>query len=266
MYIPIEKYNQFVSLSDFNREKVSESLVKSIRGFHEADDLEELILNSLFDPNRTAHGPAEIVDIMTLQLSYRKKFGVAGFILKGRSFKRITPSDISHQVFRLRRISNLKFAIFGHTGNLLDEAREEFIHTAEDLGVDYTIIDAVDFARLAVVQGVLCPRDARKIFNGKCECGYRVSGNLLNVLQKDALRELKNAHNRGKTSGVVIMPTGSGKTRIPAIDTLEYGAKRVLYVAHTHKAQNESLLMFTMLNQYIEDGNTQMPFLLHPYT
>ena len=235
MYIPIDKYDQFITLTEFNRNKVSEELIAETRRFHEADDLEELILHNLADPNRTPHGPAEIVDIMTMQLSHKGKRGVAGFVLKGRSFKRITPAEISHQVFRLRKITDLKFAILGHTGNLLDEAREEFIHTVKDLAVDYTIIDATDFARLAVIEGLLCPRDALKIKDGRCQCGYRVSGDHLNVLQKDALKQLQVAHDLSQPAGVAIMPTGSGKTRIAAVDSSRMNAKRILYVAHTHE-------------------------------
>ncbi len=235
MYIPIDKYDQFISLAEYSRNMVSEKVVAAVKRFHEADDLEELVLRILADPNRTPHGPAEIVDIMTQQLSYRKKAGVAGFVLKGRSFKRVKPADISHQIFRLRKITDLKFAIFGHIGDLLDEAREEFIHTAKDLGVDYTIIDAVDFARMAIIQGILCPRDARKINNGRCQCGFRVRGDHLNILQIDALKQLQITHQLGKVAGAVIMPTGSGKTRIAAIDSIRVAAKRVLYVAHTHE-------------------------------
>ena len=163
VYIPLEKFDQFLSVAEFSRKKVCGIDRGRPLGFHEANDLEELLLHSLDDPNRTPHGPAEIVDIMTLQLSHKKKVGVAGFVLKGRSFPKITPADISHQVFRLRNVSDLKFAILGQSGSLLDEARDEFIHTAKDLKVDYTIIDAVDFARLAtIILGVLCPRDAKR--------------------------------------------------------------------------------------------------------
>lgn len=235
MYIPLEKYDQFLALSDFSRNEVTKELVEKARRFHESDDLEELLLNALIDPNRTPHGPVEIADILTLQLSYRNKVGVAGIVLKGRSFSTIRPSHISHQIFRLRKISDLNFALFGHTGNLLDEAREEFIHTAEDLGVDYTIIDATDFARLAVVSDVLCPRDAKKLRNGRCSCGYRAKGDLVNFLQIDVLKRLKDAHLLQQESGVVVMPTGSGKTRIAAIDSARLGARRILYVAHTHE-------------------------------
>lgn len=126
---------------------------------------------------------AELVDIMTLQLSFRSHEGIAGFVLKRRSFKRITSADISHQVFRLRKLTDLRFAVLGHTDNLLDGAREEFIHTANDLRVDYTIVDTTDFARLAVIQGLLCPRDARKT-RGDVVVADRVSGDHLNVYSK----------------------------------------------------------------------------------
>lgn len=235
MLLSIDKYDQFIFLAEFGRNKVSSDLVDAVRRLHEADDLEELLLHALLDPNRTPHGPAEIVDIMTVQLSYRGKSGVAGFILKGRSFARVSPVDVSHQIFRLRQITDLKFAVLGHTGNLLDGAREEFIHTASDLGVDYSIIDAVDFGRFAVIEGLLCPRDARRMSEGRCTCGYRAGASQLNILQEEALKQLRLAHEMGQPAGVVIMPTGSGKTRIAAIDSGRAGAKRILYVAHTHE-------------------------------
>ena len=78
MYIPFEKYDQFTELSDFPRNKVSEKLITTAKGFHESNDMEELLLNILPDPNRTPHGPAEIVDILTLQLSYKKPHTFTG--------------------------------------------------------------------------------------------------------------------------------------------------------------------------------------------
>jgi hypothetical protein len=75
MYIPLEKYDQFFNLSEFSRVQVSSKLITAVRRFHEADDLEELILSNLGDPNCTPHGPAGIVDITTLQLSYRNITG-----------------------------------------------------------------------------------------------------------------------------------------------------------------------------------------------
>ncbi len=235
MFIPIEEYNEFYDLKDISRKEITTDLIESIRTFREEADLEEMILNAISDPNRTPHGPSEIVDIMTLNLSYRKKMGLAGFVLKGCSFKTVTPENLSHQVYRFRKISDLQFAVLGHIGNLLDPAREEFISTAEDLRVDYTIIDANDFARMAIAYGILCPHDGFRIKEGKCSCGYRVSGDSLNYLQKEALERLRDVHELQQESGLVIMPTGSGKTRIAAIDSKSYEAKRILYIAHTHE-------------------------------
>jgi superfamily II DNA or RNA helicase len=231
----LEDYDQFRDLVDFPRNKVNDELIDAARAFKESSDMEELLLKFLSDPNRTPHGPVEIADILTMQLSRRKELGVTGIILKGRSFATITPANISHQVFRLRRLSDLKYALLGHVGNILDEAKEQFIHTAEDLRIDYTIVDVIDFARLAVVSGTLCPRDAKKIQNGQCDCGYRVRGDRLNFLQKDALARLTEDHALKQEAGVVVMPTGSGKTRIAAVDSFEFKSERILYVAHTHE-------------------------------
>lgn len=235
MYIPLDQYDQFKDLASFGRDKVADVLIQAVRQLHEANDLEELILGALVDPNRTAHGPAEIVDIMTVNLSYRRRRGIGAFILKGRSFRRITPEHVSHQIFRLRRIPDLKYALLGHTGNLLDEARAEFIHTAEELGIHYTVLDVIDFARLAVVGSLLCPRDAKRLTGGRCTCGYRAVGGELNLLQKEALKQLSAMHDLGQHTGAVIMPTGSGKTRIAAFDAYQTGAQHILYVAHTHE-------------------------------
>jgi superfamily II DNA or RNA helicase len=235
VYIPIQDYNEFNELADVSRDSVSDELVRVARSFHESEDMEELILSTLTDPNRTPHGPAELVDIMTVNLTYNNIRGIAGFLLKGKSFSTVKPENISHQIYRLRKLSDLKFAVLGHVGNLLDNAREEFISTAEDIGVPYTILDAVDFARLAIVRALLCPRDGKRLENGRCKCGYRATGGWLNFLQKEALARLQDAHSLGQSAGIVIMPTGSGKTRIAAVDSQKFGATRVLYVAHTHE-------------------------------
>lgn len=235
MYIPIDHYDQFDNMRNFSRESVSDILIDAAKGFHESEDLEEMLLTALTDPNRTPHGPSEIVDIMTVQLSHRDTLGVAGIILKGRSFQNVKPKDVSHQIFRLRQVTDLKFAIFGHVGNVLDGVREEFIRTAEDLGVDYTFVDANDFARLSIVQAILCPRDAKRLIRGHCSCGYRAYGDRLNIFQKEAIRRLRAEHRLNKKAGVVVMPTGSGKTRVAVLDASYAEAERILYVAHTHE-------------------------------
>lgn len=235
MLIHLQEYDQFTDLGYFPRDRVLDPLLRAARQFSEADEMEGLLQTPLVEPNQTPHGPAELADILTLHLSHRGKRGVAAFVLKGRSFSTVRPSDISHQVFKLRKIADLTFCLLGHAGTLLDTAKDEFIHTALDLGLDYTIIDPVDFGRLAVVGGLLCPRDGETLKDGQCDCGYRFGGDRLNVLQEQAIRRLTTAHELGQRAGVVIMPTGSGKTRIAALDSRRFGAKSVLYIAHTHE-------------------------------
>lgn len=158
---------------------------------------------------------------------------MAAFILKGRSFPTVRPKDVSHQIYRLKKIGGLAIAIFAAPGTILDAAKEEFVSTALGLGCNYAIFDAVDLARLFVAYGILCPRDARKVVSGRCICGYSPTKRLLNIFQKDALEALKSAHARRQPAGVVILPPGSGKTRIAAEDARRMDVQHVLYVAQT---------------------------------
>jgi superfamily II DNA or RNA helicase len=71
---------------------------------------------------------------------------------------------------------------------------------------------------------------------------------ILNILQDDALRELESAHHLWSAGGLVVLPPGTGKMRIAAEDAKRLGAKRLLYVAHTHEildvAQSECEALF----------------------
>ncbi|MBK9096882.1 MAG: DEAD/DEAH box helicase [bacterium] len=233
--INIDEFDQFIGLRLIGRDQVTNELISVVKTFQEEDKLEKIILSLIIEPNLTPHGPTEIVDILTTQLSFKGKYGLAGIILKGSSFKTIKASTISHQVFRLRKLADIKFAILGYVGSILDNAKDEFIQTALDLNIKYSFIDVIDFARLAVLAGYLCPRDARHIKDGRCLCGYRVKGSELNFLQTDSLTRLQEARTLKQSSGVIVLPTGTGKTRVAAIDSKNCKAKNILYVAHTHE-------------------------------
>jgi len=218
----------------------------------EREELEPYLRLILHDPNETPHGPAEIADIFTHKLSIQKLTGMAAFILKGRSFPTVKPRDVAHQIYRLEKITGLAIAVFAAPGTILDSAKEHFVSTALRLGCNYSIFDAVDLARLFVAYGFLCPRDARKIISGRCACGYSPSKRLLNIFQNDALEALSRAHSRREAAGLVILPPGSGKTRIAAEDVFRASAQHALYVAHTAEildvAQSEFEAVFGELN------------------
>jgi superfamily II DNA or RNA helicase len=229
----IDDFDNFISVRDVPAHTISKALVEVVRRLDEREELEPYLRLILHDPNDTPHGPAEIADIFTHKLSIKKLNGLAAFILKGRSFKTVKPKDVAHQIYRLEKISGLAIAIFAAPGIILDVAKEHFVSTALRLGCNYAIFDANDLARLFVAYGFLCPRDGRKVISGRCSCGYSPKKRLLNLFQRDALEDLKKAHAQRTPSGIIVLPPGSGKTRIAAEDSARFGAHCVLYIAQT---------------------------------
>lgn len=231
--VHIDDFDNFAAIRSISAKSISQELIEAVRKLDEREELEPYIRLILHDPNETPHGPAEIADIFTHRLTLSQASGMAAFILKGRSFKTVRPHDVSHQIYRLEKITSLATAIFGASGTVLDGAKEQFVSTATRIGCNYAIFDAVDFARLFVAYGLLCPRDARRIIFGRCACGYSPAKRILNLFQQDALAALKNAHAKSEASGLIVLPPGSGKTRIAAQDACKFEARHVLYIAHT---------------------------------
>lgn len=229
----IDDFDSFSGVRSVPPETISEPLLDTVRRLDEKDELEPYLRLILHDPNETPHGPAEIADIFTHKLSIQKLSGMAAFILKGRSFRTVRPQDVAHQIYRLEKITGLAIAVFAAPGTILDAAKEHFVSTALRLRCNYSIFDACDLARLFVAYGFLCPRDGRKIVSGRCTCGYSPSKRLLNIFQKHALKELADAHSRRQAAGLIVLPPGSGKTRIAAEDASRADAQHVLYLAHT---------------------------------
>lgn len=231
----ISSFDQFGKVRSVEPSSITEAVIATIRTLDERTELESAFLSAMSDPNATPHGPAEMFDIFTHKVSVAGQQGLAAFILKGRAFSTVRPQDVSHQIFRLRNARGLRFAVFAAVGNILDAVKHEFVTTALDLGLDYALFDANDIARLMISQGFICPRDGRRLDMGRCVCGYKPDVEDLNVLQKDALSRLAETHQANKRAGLVVMPTGSGKTRVAVNDVKACNLKSVLYVAHTHE-------------------------------
>lgn len=233
--VRLEEFDCFRSVLKHVTEEVDEVVVASVRDLDERTELEPALRSILTDVGDTPHGPAEIVDILTHKLTLNRRSGIAAFILKGKSFPKVRPSDVSHQIYRLEKIEDLAYAVFAASGVILDQAKEQFISTAVRVSEAYCILDAHDLGRLLIGSGFLCPRDGRRISSGRCTCGYSPKNKILNVLQKETLKELAAAHGLGQSAGLVILPPGSGKTRIAAQDVRSMDSQRILYVAHTHE-------------------------------
>lgn len=228
--IPVFAEVRKVKLAD-----IREPLRVAVKKLHEAHDIEQYIRSILSDRAATPHGPAEIADILTHRVVLNGSNGLAAFVLKGRSFATVRPKDVSHQIYRLEKIDGLHFAAFGATGVVLDSVKEQFASTCVRLNIAYAFLDADDFARLFFAYGFLCPNDGSRIVGGRCHCGYAPGHSVLNILQTDALAELNRAHQLKQSKALVVLPPGSGKTRIAARDAHSSGARSILYIAHTHE-------------------------------
>jgi superfamily II DNA or RNA helicase len=234
--VHFDAFDNFLDARGIPPATITPELKTAVRRLDEREEFEPFIQFILSDSNETPHGPAEIADILTHKLALDREVGLAAFVLKGKSFPTVRPKDVSHQFYRLSKIDGLRYAIFAASGNVLDSAREEFCSTAQRLSCRYAILDANDLARLFVAFGFLCPRDAQKIAAGRCPCcGYSPQKRILNVLQQESLRALSAAHKLGQSSGLIVLPTGSGKTRIAAEDAKRTGAKGVLFIGHTQE-------------------------------
>lgn len=235
LLITIDAFDPFKEVRDIAEETLSPELLNAVRKLDEADEMEVFLRAILSDFNQTPHGPAEIVDIFTHRVSVQNQCGMAAFILKGKSFPTVRAADVSHQIYRLKKIAGLKYAVFAAAGTVLDAAKEQFVATCEEEGVYYSIFGASELARLFVAYGYICPKDGNLVSAGRCRCGYSPRKRMLNLLQREALQGLVQARTRNERTGLVVLPPGSGKTRIAAEDALARDAKSVLFLAHTHE-------------------------------
>lgn len=233
--LKLDDIPSFREVKSIRLSEVTGPLRSAVKKLHEADDIETFLRAILSDRAATPHGPAEIVDIFTHRVPLGNSQGWAAFILKGRSFPTVRPQHIAHQIYRLEKIDGLHLAVLGATGIVLDAVKEQFSSTCNRLSVRHCFVDGDDFARLFWAYGFLCPRDGTRIAGGRCHCGYSPSHSVLNVLQTEALTELNRAHALGQRKALVVLPPGAGKTRIAAKEAKSFGAKSVLYVAHTNE-------------------------------
>jgi superfamily II DNA or RNA helicase len=238
LFVPIERFENFKAVKDYPLSEIPRKnllkLLQTIQKLDERNELEPFLRVILSDSSATPHGPAELVDILT-NLSADGQSGLAALILKGKSFLTVRPVDVSHQIYRLKKLSGLKFAIFGAVGTILDAAKEQFCATCSEIPCCYSICNAEDFVRIFLAYGFICPHDANLISSGRCHCGYSPPKRVLNILQRDALEELKQTHLNGRNTGLIVLPPGSGKTRIAAEDALCSNADSILFVAHTNE-------------------------------
>lgn len=207
--IKIHEIDEFSEVKNIPNGAITNAILSNVRNLDEKSELERFVREILYDPNETPHGPTEIADILTTHVHIMGEKQLAAFVLKGKSFQRVSSKSITHQFAKLRPIPGLGLMVFGAVGDIQDDALRDFAQTASDAKCDHLIIDAQDFARLLIAYEKICPKDGTP-YNEKGAC--------------------KNGHVQDE--GLTLEWEVRGKTRYSIIgpkDVSHLGAKR--YVA-----------------------------------
>ena len=110
--------DNFYRTKDSPPKSIDTSAISSVKSLHETEELEPWIQAILFDTNETPHGPSEIADIFTHKLTVKGACGLAAFILQGKIVSNVRPKHVSHQIYRLEKIPDLKYAVLAASGNV----------------------------------------------------------------------------------------------------------------------------------------------------
>jgi len=171
--IRLNEIDEFSSVNNIPDTAINTEILNNVRNLDEKDEIEKFIREIIYDPNETPHGPTEIADILTSHVHIRGNKKLAGFVLKGKSFKRVSSREVTHQFAKLRQIEKLDLTIFAAVGDIQDDAQRDFIQTASDGGYDYIIIDVQNLARLLIAYEIICPKDGTPYDNmGLCKKGH----------------------------------------------------------------------------------------------
>jgi hypothetical protein len=172
--IEIFEIDEFSEVQCIPKVAISEQIILNIRSLDEKEVLEPFIQSIIHDYNKTPHGPTEIADIITTNIHVQGEKKVAGIVLKGKSFKKASSKDVTHQFAKLRTIPNIELMIFCAVGNIQDDAQRDFIQCAADARSAYLIIDATGCARLLMAYGKICQHDGLPFdADGKCGNGHK---------------------------------------------------------------------------------------------
>ena len=211
-FIKLHDIEEFSEVKTIPDAAINREILANIRNLDEKNEIECFIREILYDPNETPHGPTEIVDILTSHVHIRGDKRLAAFILKGRSFKRVSSRDVTHQFAKVRQIQGLKLMVFGAVGNIQDDAQRDFAQTAIDADCDYLIIDAQDFARLFIAYEKICPKDGIPYNDmGTCTNGHmRDEGLFLEMKVREKIsytivRQRDLSHARAKHYSAFIL-------------------------------------------------------------
>lgn len=161
--------DRFARGAEIPVEAVTNAVISGVRQLDEVTELETALREILGAPDVTPHGPTELEDIFQVGVTVNGKPRVAAFIIKGKSFEKVTSKQIGNQILRLQDVPDLGMAVLCAVGHIHDDAKKHFIQTANSRNADYLVLDAMSTARLLIAYEKVCPQDGTP-YNGKGVC------------------------------------------------------------------------------------------------
>lgn len=161
--IKMHEIEEFYEVKTIPDSAVTSQIISNIRRLDEKSELEPFIRNIIYDPNSTPHGPTEIADIITTHVHINGEKQLAAFILKGKSYNRVSSRIVAHQFAKTRQIMGINLMVFIAVGDIQDDAQRDFTQAAIDANSNYIIIDAHDLARLLISYEIICPKGSVSI-------------------------------------------------------------------------------------------------------
>ena len=211
--IELSDIDEFSAIKNVPNSGINKEVIETITNIYE-HDLERFIREILFDPVETSHDPMEIADILTDHVHIKGEKRLTAFILKGKSMKKITSKGITHQFAKLQTISGIRLIVLAFVGTIQDDARRDFIRTADNIGCDYLIINAQDLSRLLIAYEKICSIDGT-IYSedlGVCKNKHsREEGIILQINAKEEplfsiikQKDVSNAGSKRYTATVLV--------------------------------------------------------------
>jgi len=171
--IDTHEIDEFREIVNVPQDAITEAILSEVRSLDERTHLEPLLRQILYDPGQTPHGPTEIADVLTTHLHLGSDRKLCAFVIKGRSYQRVSSRDVAHQLLRVRGIEGLDVLVLAAVGHVQDDARRDFFQVASDGAYDHLILDIQELARLLIAYGKLCPTDGTPFDDhGTCREGH----------------------------------------------------------------------------------------------
>ena len=169
--------DQFTRGAEIPADAVAPDVIVRVRRLDEKTELEPALRGILAAPDETPHGPTELEDIFHVGVTVRGVARVAAFIIKGKSFEKVTSKLIGNQILKLQDVPDLGLAVLCAVGHIHDDAKKHFIQTAMGKGADYLVMDVMATARLLIAYERICPKDGEPYSAaGMCPNGHRREG------------------------------------------------------------------------------------------